>query len=83
LTKHVNLDHCNILIFSEKKFNYPLKEDERQPSKKRPNISSNSICPFFATKEPFKKYEVQQKHFFGKLGSFNCQKPSSFTICGK
>jgi hypothetical protein len=45
-----------------------LKEDERQPSKKKPNISSNSICSFFATKEPFKKDEVQQKHFLEDLG---------------
>jgi hypothetical protein len=68
LRKHVNSNHCNIFRFFEKQVNYRLKENERQPSKKRPNISSNSISSFFATKEPFKKDEVQQKQFFKDLG---------------
>jgi hypothetical protein len=44
-----------------KEINCPLREDERQPSKKRPYIFSNSISSFFAAKEPFKKDNVQQK----------------------
>jgi hypothetical protein len=46
LTKHVNSNHFNVLRKFEE-VNYLLKEKERQPSKKRPNISSNSISSFF------------------------------------
>ncbi len=35
-----------------------LKEEERQPSKKRPNISSNSILFYFSLREPFNKEDV-------------------------
>jgi hypothetical protein len=45
-----------------------LREDERQPFKKRSNISSNSISNFFVTKEPFKKDDVQQKQNLEDLG---------------
>jgi hypothetical protein len=45
-----------------------LREDERQPFQKMSNISSNSIFNFFATKEPFKKYDVQQKQILEDLG---------------
>jgi len=38
-----------------------LRGDEKQPSKKRPNVSSNSIFSFFVAKKPFKKNDVQQK----------------------
>jgi len=58
LRKHVNLDHSNISWKFEEEINYPLREDERQPSKKRTNVSSNSISRFFAAKEPFKKDDV-------------------------
>jgi hypothetical protein len=61
LKKHVNSDHLNIFLKFEKKINYPLKGDERQPSKKKPNVSSNSISSFFVAKKPFKKGDVQQK----------------------
>jgi hypothetical protein len=61
LRKQINSYHPNIFLNSKKKINCPLKEDERQPSKKRSNVSSNSISLFFATKEPFKKDDVQQK----------------------
>jgi hypothetical protein len=37
-------------------------------SKKRPNISSNSIFNFSFAKEPFKKKDVHQKHFLEDLG---------------
>jgi len=43
--------------FKWKKMNNPLK-DERQPSKKKPNISTSSISKFFAIKEPFKKDDL-------------------------
>jgi hypothetical protein len=46
-------------------------------------VSFNSISNFFAKKKPFKKYDLCEKQFFGKIGFFNCQKPSSFTVCGK
>jgi hypothetical protein len=36
---------------ADEEVNCPWREDERQPSKKKPNISSNSISSFFATKE--------------------------------
>jgi len=38
--------------------NNPLKEDERQPSKNRPNMSTSSISKYFAIKEPFKKDDL-------------------------
>jgi hypothetical protein len=44
-----------------------LKEDERQPSKKRPNVSSNSISSFFIAKGPFKKDDVSQKQILEDL----------------
>jgi hypothetical protein len=58
LRKHVNSYHYNILNFFEEEINCPLKEDEKQPSKKRPGVSSNSISSFLATKEHFKKDDV-------------------------
>ncbi len=45
-----------------------MKEDERQPFKKRSKISSNSISNFFVAKEPFKKDDVQQKQILQNLG---------------
>jgi hypothetical protein len=45
LRKHVNSNHCNIFLKIEE-VNSPLKEDQKQPSKKRPNMSSNSISIF-------------------------------------
>jgi hypothetical protein len=50
LRKHVKLDHSNILKKFEEEFNCPLRGNERQPSKKRSNVSSNSISSFFVTK---------------------------------
>jgi hypothetical protein len=58
LRKHVNLDHPNILKKFEKKINCLLREDEIQSSKKKPNVSPNSISSFFIVKEPFKKNDV-------------------------
>jgi hypothetical protein len=59
-----------------------LREDEKQPSKNRLNVSSYSISKSFDAKTPFKKNDVQQKQFLEDF-YFNCQKPSSFTICKK
>jgi hypothetical protein len=53
LRKHVNSNHLNILKKFEKKYHYLLRENERQPPKKKSNVSSNSISSFFTTKEPF------------------------------
>jgi hypothetical protein len=58
-------------------------EDEKQLSKKRPNISSNSISNVFFGKEPFKKDRCITKAIIERLGSFNCQNPFSFIVCGK
>jgi len=55
LRKHVNSNHLNILKKIEEEINCPLTENERQPSKKRLNVSSNSIFSFFIANEPFKK----------------------------
>jgi hypothetical protein len=77
-----NLDHSNVLKFLEEEMKCPLREEEKQPSKKRPNISSNSIFSFFC-KKTFQERGCATKTKFGRLGSFNCQKPSSFTNCEK
>ncbi len=68
LRKHVNLDHFNILKKFEKEVNCPLREDEKRLSKKRTNISSNSISNSFVAKKSFKKDDVQQKFFWEYLG---------------
>jgi hypothetical protein len=51
----------------KEEMNCPLREEERQLSKKRPNISSNSIFSFFSTREPFKKEDMQQCFFWEDL----------------
>jgi hypothetical protein len=53
LRKHVNSDHPNILKKFEEEINCPLREDEKQPSKKRLNVFSNSIFSFFYCKRTF------------------------------
>ncbi len=58
LRKHVNSDHFNVLKNFEENFYCPLRQDERKPSIKRPNISFYSRLDFFVTKEPFKKDNV-------------------------
>ncbi len=47
LKKHVNLYHSNVLKLFEKEMNCPLKEEEKQPFKKRLNIFFNFIFNFF------------------------------------
>ncbi len=68
MRKHVNLDQSNIFKKFEREVNCPLKENERQPSRKKLNIFSNSIFNFFVAKESFKKDDVQQKLFLEDLG---------------
>jgi len=63
LRKHVNSDHSNILKKFEKKKNL-LRENEKQPSKQTPNISSNSISNSFVAKEPFKKMMCSKNNFW-------------------
>jgi hypothetical protein len=46
----------------KKKLIVLFRGDEKQPSKKRPNVSSNSKHSFFVAKKPFKKDHVQQKN---------------------
>ncbi len=64
LRKHVNLDHFNILKRFGKKVNCPLREDERQPSKKRPNIYFNSISSFFVAKNLSSKMMCNKRNFW-------------------
>jgi hypothetical protein len=58
-----------IAIFFEKEVNNLVKgEEERHPTKKRHNIYGSNTFNFYATKEPFKKDDMQQLHFFVDLG---------------
>jgi hypothetical protein len=58
LREHVNANHSHVLKKIKEKMNCPLREEERQPSKKKPNISSSSISSFFPTRELFKKKDM-------------------------
>ncbi len=53
LRKHINSNHPNIFFNFEEKTNFSLKEDERQPSKKRLNVFSNYMSSFLVANEPF------------------------------
>jgi hypothetical protein len=44
-----------------------LRGDEIQPSKKKPNVSFNSIYYFFVAQKLFKKDDVLQKQFLEDL----------------
>jgi hypothetical protein len=44
------------------------KERRREPTKKKENLSRNSIFNFFVTKDSFKKDVVEQKEFLEDLG---------------
>jgi hypothetical protein len=67
----------------EKEVNCLLREEEKQPSKKRSNISFNSIFSFYFCKKTFQKKGCAAKILFGRFESFSCQKPSFFIICGE
>jgi hypothetical protein len=83
LREHVHANHSHVLKKIKEEMNCPLREEERQPSKKRPNISSSSISSFFLARELFQKKDMQQTFFWGRFEYFICQKPSSFPICGE
>jgi hypothetical protein len=55
LRKHVNLDHFIILKEFKEEVSNPLRKEEKQPAKKRPNISSSSISKFFCYKGTFQE----------------------------
>jgi len=62
LKKHVDADHVVLEKRFEEKVNFPLRNIlEKQPTKKRPNVSNFEISKFFGAKDHFKKYVVQQK----------------------
>jgi hypothetical protein len=50
--------HIIVIYFLIEKVNCLLKENERQPSKKKPIIFFGSIFSYFVAKEPFKKDDV-------------------------
>jgi hypothetical protein len=63
LKKHIDVDHV-VLVKRFEEVNSPLiNVFERQPTKKRPNVSNFEISKFFGAKDPFKKDVVQQKEF--------------------
>jgi hypothetical protein len=68
LKKHVDANHAILVKIFEEEVNFPLKNIlEKQPTKKRPNVSNFKISEFFGAKDPFKKDVVQQKQFFQDL----------------
>jgi len=82
LRKRVTLDQSNVLNFFEEEMNCPLREEKKPPFKKRQNISFNSIFIYFY-KRTFQERGCATKTKFGRFRCFNCQKPSSFIVCGK
>ncbi len=75
LKKHVNLDHSNILKkFEEKLIVLWGKMKDNLPKKNQ---------TFLLTPYLVQKRWCATKAKFGRFGSFNCQKPSFFTICRK
>ncbi len=68
LQKHLDVDHLPIYKKFQEKINNQRKENvERQYAKKRFLISNPSIFEFFASKDPFKKDDVEQKMFMENL----------------
>jgi hypothetical protein len=58
----VDANHGSIAKIFQGEVNNLLKgKEERQPSKKRSNVSRNVISNFFVVKDPFKKDDVYQK----------------------
>jgi hypothetical protein len=57
--KHVDVEHILIAKRFEKEMNNVLKVfEERQPSKKRVNMSRGAILNFFFMEDSFKKEDV-------------------------
>ncbi len=68
LQKHLDVDHSTIYKrFQEEINNEREKNVERQFAKKRFLIYNSSIFEFFASKDPFKKDDVEQKMFVENL----------------
>jgi hypothetical protein len=60
----VDADHVMLAKRFEKEMNFQLRDVlERQPTKKKPNVSSFEISEFFNANNIFKKDVVQQKQF--------------------
>jgi hypothetical protein len=67
LRKHVNANHSNVLKKTKEEMNCLLREEERQPSKNRPNISPNSISRFFFYKRFFQEKAYATNFFWEYL----------------
>jgi hypothetical protein len=63
LKKHINSNLFFLIIFFEDKVNYLLREEEKQPSKKRLNISSNSTFIYFLQKNLSRKRMCNKNNF--------------------
>jgi hypothetical protein len=62
LKKHVDADHVVLAKRFEKKMSFPLRNIlEKQPTKKKPNVSNFEILESSGAKDFFKKDVVQQK----------------------
>jgi len=65
----VNANHSIIAKIFEEEVNSPLKgEFEKHLAKKRSNQFGSAIVNFFPTKEPSRKYHMQQKVFLKDMG---------------
>jgi hypothetical protein len=82
LKKHFNSNHCNIFLKFEEKVSCPLRVVKNNFSK-RDQIFLLIPYPILFGKEPFKIDKCTTKVIFERLGSFNCQKPFFFIVCGK
>jgi hypothetical protein len=68
LQKHLDANHSAIYKRFQEEINNQRKENvERQFTKKRSLISNSSISKSFATKDPFKNDDVEQKMFMEDL----------------
>ncbi len=68
MQKHLDVDHSLIYKRFQEKINNERKENvEIQSTKKRSLISNSSIFDFFASKDPFRKDDVEQKMFVENL----------------
>jgi hypothetical protein len=68
LQKHLDANHSTIYKRFQEEINNQGKENvERQITKKRSFISNSSIFESFASKDPFKNDDVEQKMFMENL----------------
>jgi hypothetical protein len=64
LKKHVDVKHSLLAKKHDKEVNSSVKtQGERQPTKKKKNVSSFEILKIFSTKFLYKKDEMQQNNF--------------------